>query len=333
MTNARIKVGVFSTQNHDRQYLKLLSEKFEVHFFEAHLNQQTALLAQGCKVACLFVNDCADRPALQALAQAGVKLIALRCAGYNNVDLLAAKELGLTVVRVPEYSPHAVAEFAMSLLMTLNRKTHKAYARTRELNFQLDGLMGVDLYKKTMGIVGTGRIGSVLAKIAIGFDMNVLACDAMPDAELQNLGVRYVDMSELCKTSDFISLHVPLNAKTYHIVNSKMLNIMKPSCLLINTGRGGLIDSQALLEALKNKALGGAALDVYEEEDGVFYENFESEGITDDTLARLLTFPNVLISSHQGFFTHEALSAIANTTYENLVSYFSEKPINTITIL
>jgi D-lactate dehydrogenase len=332
MNDKLLKVGVFSTQSHDRQYLKLLSEKFELHFFEAHLNQQTALLAQGCKVACLFVNDHADRPALQALAQAGVKLIALRCAGYNNVDLLAAKELGLTVVRVPEYSPHAVAEFAMSLLMTLNRKTHKAYARTRELNFQLEGLMGVDLYQKTMGIVGTGRIGAVLAKIAIGFEMNVVAYDYKPDAHLQAMGVDYVDLSELCTTSDFISLHVPLNAKTHHLINGQMMSLMKPSCLLINTGRGGLIDSHALLDALRHKTIGGAALDVYEEEDGVFYENFESEGITDDTLARLLSFPNVLISSHQGFFTHEALSSIAKTTYENLVSYFNKKPINTVTI-
>ncbi|MCX7977895.1 MAG: NAD(P)-binding domain-containing protein, partial [Bdellovibrionaceae bacterium] len=214
------------------------------------------------------------------------------------------------------------AEYAMALLLTLNRKTHRAYIRTRELNFQITGLAGSDLYRKTMGILGTGRIGRVMAKISLGFGMRVLAMDLEENSELKALGVEYTNLDRLCRESDFISLHIPLNSKTQHIINEKMFSIMKPNCLLVNTGRGGLIDTKALIEALKFKTIAGAALDVYEEEEGVFFENFESQGIEDDTLARLLTFPNVLVSSHQGFFTHEALTAIASTTCRN-IEYFA----------
>jgi D-lactate dehydrogenase len=288
-------------------------------YVEPRLTSETADLAKGFDAVCSFVNDRVDRATLQKLSQSGVKAIALRCAGFNHVDLKAAQEFGIPVVRVPAYSPHAVAEHAVALLLTLNRKIHRSHARIRELNFSLEGLVGFDLFQKTVGVIGTGNIGTVLAKIFRGFGCRVLAHDRNKNPELANdPGVQYVDLQTLYRESDVISLHVPLNEGTRHLINAESLALMKPHVLLINTGRGGLVDSTALIQALKKHTIGGAGLDVYEEEEGVFFHDLSSEGIGDDVLARLLTFPNVVITSHQAFLTQEALSQIARTTRDNL---------------
>jgi D-lactate dehydrogenase len=284
-------------------------------------------LAVGCNVVCAFVNDNLSTEVVGGLRASGVKLIALRCAGYNNVDLKAAYR-SVPVVRVPEYSPHAVAEHAVALILSLNRKTHKAYYRTRDGNFTIGGLMGFDMIGKVAGIVGTGKIGRIAAKILRGFDMEVLACDPYPNENFAAAtGVKYVEIEELFRRADVVSLHCPLSQGTRHIVNARSLAGMKDGVMIVNTGRGGLIDAKALIEALKSGKVGSAGLDVYEEESEYFFEDFSTQVLTDDVLARLLTFSNVLITSHQAFFTREAMGNIAKTTLRNIQDFFEGKPL------
>ena len=325
-----MKTAVFDTHRYEREAFTKANEGFghDLTFFESRITKDTAPLAAGFEAICAFVNDRLDGDALTRLQEHGVRLIALRSAGFNNVDLDAARRLRLPVVRVPEYSPHAVAEHAMALILTLNRKTHRAYARVREANFTLDGLVGFDLYGKCAGVVGSGRIGSVMLQILHGFGCRLLACDVTPDSDLATrLGVRYVELTELLRKSDIISLHVPLTPATRHLVDAAALATMKPGALVINTGRGALIDTRALVQALKQKRIGGAGLDVYEEEEGVFFRDLSGQVLQDDVLARLLTFPNVLITSHQGFLTGEALAAIAQTTLQNIRAFERGEPL------
>jgi D-lactate dehydrogenase len=276
---------------------------------------------------CAFVNDALDRPCLEALARAGVRLVALRCTGFNNVDLAAARALGLAVTRVPLYSPHAVAEHAVALLLALNRKIHRAYQRVRELNFSLHGLVGFDLHGKTAGIVGTGKIGRVAAQILRGFGMDVLAHDPAPQPEWAGAhGVTYVPLPELFRRSDVVSLHVPLTPETRHLIRHETLAELKPGVILLNVSRGALVDTTALIDGLKSGRLGGVGLDVYEEEEGIFFEDLSGQVLQDDELARLLTFPNVLITAHQAFLTREALADIARTTVANLTALAAGQP-------
>lgn len=293
----------------------------EVAFFEPRLTEKTAGLAKGYEAVCSFVNDRLDRSTLSILSQQGVKIVALRSAGFNHVDLHAAEEFGIPVVRVPEYSPYAVAEHAVSLILSLNRKIHRAYSRVREGNFSLDGLVGFDLHGKTVGVIGTGRIGSAFAKILSGFGCRVLAYDVKPSAELECMGVSYVTLDQVFRESDILSLHIPLTPQTHHLVNQERFQQCKQGVMLINTSRGALIDTKALIQALKTGKVGHAGLDVYEEEEGVFFKNLSNQILQDDQLARLLTFPNVLLTSHQAFLTHDALSNIADTTFENLRAF------------
>jgi D-lactate dehydrogenase len=319
-----MKIAVFDTHRYDREALEHSNEAFHFtfSFFDVRLKPETAALAQGHDVVCAFVNDQLTRPVLETLKQYGVRLIALRCAGFNNVDLKAAKELGLPVVRVPEYSPYAVAEHAVALLLTLNRKIHKAHNRVREGNFSLDGLVGFDLKGKTVGIVGTGKIGKVFTQIMNGFGCRLLAFDVRQDEALvKETGVEYVAMERVFAESDVISLHVPLMPQTYHLVNEAALALMKPGVVLINTSRGALVDAAALIKALKQGRIGAAGLDVYEEEAGVFFQDLSGHVLQDDVLARLLTFPNVIITSHQAFLTKEALGNIAETTLGNVKEF------------
>jgi len=321
-------IAFFDAKPYEREFFDAANAagpRCEIRYFENRLTGETAALADGCNVVCAFVNDTLSAEVLGALQAGAVRLIALRCAGYNNVDLEAAYR-NLPVVRVPEYSPHAIAEHAVALVLALNRKTHKAYYRTRDGNFSITGLMGFDMVGKTAGIVGTGRIGKIAGKILRGFEMTVLAADPYPDQEYAaGTGVRYVDLDTLYDSSDVISLHCPLSRSTHHIINRETLAKMKTGVLIVNTGRGGLIDTKALIDALKTGKVGAAGLDVYEEESEVFFEDFSSQVITDDILARLLTFSNVLITSHQGFFTREALDSIARTTLENIRDFFDGK--------
>ncbi len=316
-----LTTAVFDTKPYDRDQLQRAATTGNLrwHFLESRLVSQSAPLAQGAQAVCVFANDLLDRRCLEALVAQGVKLVALRCTGFNNIDIPAAKGLELVVTRVPVYSPYAVAEHAVALLLALNRKVHRAFNRVRELNFSLQGLVGFDLYGKTAGIVGTGKIGRIVARILCGFGMRVLAFDPFPDAEwARQLGVEYVDPLELVSLSDVISLHIPLTPQTRHIVRRQTIERMKPGVILINVSRGALVDTSALIEALKSGRLGGVALDVYEEEEGVFFEDLSGQVLQDDELARLLTFPNVLITAHQAFLTREALSDIAGTTVANL---------------
>lgn len=320
-----MKVAVFDTHKFDRDALIAANKsKHELRFLELRLTEQTAPLAQGCEAVCLFANDRADAQALRILKELGVKLVALRCAGYNHVDMKSATQLELTVVRVPEYSPYAVAEHAVGLLQTLNRKIHKAHNRVHEMNFSLDGLVGFDLHGKTVGVIGTGRIGKVFCQIMRGFGCKVLAYDLLPDNQwATETGVLYSDLERLFKESDILSLHIPLTAITRHIIDAPAIALMKKSLIIINTGRGALIDTKALIKSLKSHSIGGACLDVYEEESGIFFSDLSESGIDDDLLARLLTFPNVLITSHQAFLTVEALKNIADTTIESLSAFES----------
>ncbi|MEO7799398.1 MAG: 2-hydroxyacid dehydrogenase [Opitutaceae bacterium] len=315
--------AVFDTKPYDRDYLTRAAgaERVAWRFHEFRLGAATASAAQGAQAVCLFVNDRADRPCLEALAALGVRLVALRCAGFNNVDLAAARALGLAVVRVPAYSPHAVAEHAVGLLLTLNRKIHRAYNRVREHNFSLSGLVGFDLHGKTVGIVGTGKIGRIAAQIFRGFGAQVLAHDPVPSPDWALAhGVRYVDRDALLAASDIVSLHVPLLPETHHLLNADTLARTKPGVFIVNTSRGKLIDTTALIAALKAGRLGGVALDVYEEEEGVFFEDLSGQVLHDDELSLLINFPNVLITAHQAFLTHEALGEIARVTTANLLN-------------
>jgi D-lactate dehydrogenase len=324
-----IHTVVFDTKPYDRDHLQLATPvgSIEWRFLEFRLTSDTAPMARGAAAVCIFVNDCLDRPCLEALAAQGVKLVALRCTGFNNVDLAAAKALKLAVTRVAVYSPYAVAEHAVALLLALDRKVHRAFNRVREFNFSLNGLVGFDLHGKTAGIVGTGKIGCIVAQILRGFGMKVLAYDPFPKLEwAAQQHVEYVDAPSLVGSSDVLSLHIPLTPETKHIVRRETLERMKPGAILINVSRGALIDTTALIEALKSGRLGGVALDVYEEEEGIFFEDLSGQVLQDDELARLLTFPNVLVTSHQAFLTREALADIARTTVANLVALDSGTP-------
>jgi D-lactate dehydrogenase len=323
-------IAMFDTHRYERESFDRANASFRhaIDYFEARLDRDTAALARGHEAVCSFVNDRVDEPTIEVLRQVGVRLIALRSAGFNHVDLAAAARAGLPVVRVPEYSPYAVAEHAAALVLVLNRKVHRSYARVREWNFSLDGLVGFDLHGKTVGVVGTGRIGQVAARIFRGFGCRVLAFDLRPDASFASeLAVEYVGLPELYRRSDIVTLHVPLTPDTHHMVDAAALAAMKPGGMIINTGRGALIDSKALLGALKSGHLGAAGLDVYEEEEGVFFEDLSNRVLQDDVLARLLTFPNVLITSHQAFLTREALSSIAATTLENVARFERGEPL------
>ena len=328
-----MKIAFFSTQSYDKEYFNRYNAQHELVFFEAALNEQTAPLADGCKAICAFVNDKPDATVLELLAQQGVQLLAMRCAGYNNVDLAAARKFSITVVRVPAYSPHAVAEHAVALILTLNRKTHKAYNRVREGNFSLDKLTGFDLYGKTVGVIGTGKIGQVFCDIMLGFGCRVLAFDIMASKELEAKGVQYLPLVKLLPQCDIISLHCPLNEQTKHIINPETLAMMKKGCMLVNTSRGGLMNTQAAIQALKTGQLGYLGIDVYEQEEKLFFHNLSEEIIEDDTIMRLMSFPNVLITSHQGFFTDEALTQIAQTTLQNVSDFEKGKVLaNVVTI-
>ena len=315
-------VAFYDTKPYDRQYIERAAgaERLRWQFHEFRLTSETAASADGVQAVCVFVNDRLDRACLEQLHRAGVRLVALRCAGFNNMDLTAAKALGLAVTRVPAYSPHAVAEHTVGLLLTLNRKIHRAWNRVREHNFSLAGLVGFDVAGKTIGIVGTGRIGKITAQIFRGFDATVLAFDPapVPDWARQH-GIRYTEFDTLLAASDVVSLHLPLTPQSHHLLNTETFGRMKAGAHLINTSRGKLVDTTALIEALKSGRLGGVALDVYEEEEGLFFEDHSGEVLQDDELSRLLTFPNVLITAHQAFLTHEALTEIARVTVENLL--------------
>ncbi|MCS7036079.1 MAG: 2-hydroxyacid dehydrogenase [Saprospiraceae bacterium] len=327
-----MKIAFFSTRSYDREYFDRANEQARHHLWytEALLREETASLAQGYEAVCLFVNDRVTAAVAEKLAAAGVRLIALRCAGYNQVDLAATDRHGLTVVRVPAYSPHAVAEHTVALILALNRKTHRAYNRVREGNFALENLMGFDLYGKTVGVVGTGKIGKVFAQIMMGFGCRVLGYDPFPDAELTAAGVDYVSLEDLLKRSDIVSLHCPLTETTYRLINADNLHLMRRGAMLINTGRGALIDTQAVVQALKSGHLGYLGLDVYEQEEGLFFYDFSHEIIQDDLIARLMTFPNVLITSHQAFFTHEAMTEIAHTTLQNVTAFEQGLPLENV---
>jgi D-lactate dehydrogenase len=326
------KIAFFDAKPYDEAYFRPLLEEcalpMEIKFLKTRLGADTASLAEGYDGVCIFVNDVLDVETANILYKQGVKLVALRSAGYNNVDLDAVRGK-IPVVHVPAYSPHAVAEYAVTLLLTLNRKTHKAYSRIRDGNFALDGLEGVDLYGKTAGIVGTGQIGRITAEILRGFGMDILVSDLYPQREwAEARGIRYTDNENLFRQADVISLHCPLTAENKHLVNRETLSLMKPGVIIINTGRGALIDAKALIHALKANRIRGAGLDVYEEEEGYFFEDYSGRVIQDDVLARLITFPNVLITSHQAFFTREALSAIAKTTIENFRLFFEKQELS-----
>jgi D-lactate dehydrogenase len=316
-----MKIAFFSTKPYDKEFFEKHNQTHQISYYEVALNEQSVRLAEGAEVVCVFVNDKLNAQVIDALKQYGIQLIALRCAGFNNVDLEAAKNAGIKVVRVPAYSPYAVAEHALALIMTLNRKTHKAYNRIREGNFSLEKLTGFDLYHKTVGVIGTGKIGGVFAGIMLGLGCRVLAYDKFPDEALSKTGINYVGFEELLNQSDILSLHCPLNESTRHLINVQTLTQMKKGVMLINTSRGGLIDTQAVIEALKNKTVAYLGIDVYEQEENIFFNDLSEEILQDDTLARLMTFPNVLITSHQGFLTEEALTQIAVTTLCNISDF------------
>ncbi|MDD6463533.1 MAG: 2-hydroxyacid dehydrogenase [Clostridiaceae bacterium] len=314
-------ISFYDTKPYDKKYFNIINEQygFTINYFETKLSARTAKLAEGSDAVCAFVNDDVSAPTIDALNKLGIKIIAMRCAGYNNVDIRYAQDK-IPVVRVPAYSPHAVAEHAMALLLTLNRRIHKAFLRTRDFNFSLNGLTGFDLYGKTVGVVGTGKIGSAFIDICRGFGMKVLAYDVFPNLD----GVEYVDMETLLERSDLISLHCPLTPSTRHIINAKSIDKMKKGVFIVNTSRGALIDSEALLYGLLNEKLGGACLDVYEEESDLFYEDNSATIVKDDILSRLICLPNVIVTSHQGFLTGEALTNIASTTLENISEFFAD---------
>lgn len=323
-----MKVAFFDTHPFEKDRFEVINRQagHAISYFDNRLTSKTARLASGYPAVCCFANDKLDKETLKILKQEGVSLVALRSAGFNHVDLKVATELGLTVVRVPAYSPYSVAEHATALILSLNRHIHRAYQRVREGNFSLVGLVGFDLHRKTVGVIGTGRIGSAFIDIMLGFGCRVLAFDLHPDKALTNK-IQYVPLDTLYQEADIISLHVPLNPQTRHLIDSGAISKMKKGVMLINTGRGALIDTQALIQALKTGHIGFAGLDVYEEEEGIFFEDLSNEVLQDDHLARLLTFPNVLVTSHQGFLTEEALTNIAQTTLQNISDFESHKPL------
>lgn len=315
-----MKLAVYSTKQYDKKYLQQVNEsyQYDLEFFDFLLTEKTAKTAHGCDGVCIFVNDDGSRPVLEELKRHGVKFIALRCAGFNNVDLDAAKELGLRVVRVPAYSPEAVAEHAVGMMMTLNRRIHRAYQRTRDANFSLEGLTGFTMHGKTAGVIGTGKIGIAALRILKGFGMRLLASDPYPSAAALELGVEYVDLPTLFASADVITLHCPLMEDNYHLLNRDAFAQMKDGVMIINTSRGGLIDSQAAIEALKTQKIGALGMDVYENERDLFFEDKSNDVIQDDIFRRLSACHNVLFTGHQAFLTAEALISISQTTLENL---------------
>lgn len=320
------KICFFDTKPYDKTYFDLLKDQYgiEIEYFESKLGPKTAYMAKGYEAVVAFVNDTIDEKTIDILYENGVKLIAMRCAGYNNVDFKAAFKK-IHVVRVPAYSPYAIAEHAMALLLTLNRKIHRAYSRTRDFNFSLNGLTGFDLHGKTIGVVGTGKIGRIFMDICKGFGMNVIAYDPFP---IKDSDIQYVPLEELCKESDIISLHCPLTKDTFHLINQKTIDMMKKDVILINTSRGALIQSDDLLEALKAEKIGGACLDVYEEESELFYEDMSYAVVQDDVLSRIISMPNVIVTSHQAFLTKEALHNIAETTLLNCREFLDDKSLS-----
>ena len=315
-------ITVFSAKPYDRAFLDAAAgSAHRLNHVEARLTHGTAVLAKGADAVCAFVNDQLDAPALEALHGVGVRLVALRCAGFNNVDLAAAKRLGLRVARVPAYSPEAVAEHTVALMLALNRGIHRAYLRVREGNFALDGLLGFNMHGRSIGVVGTGRIGAAVIDILLGFGARVRAFDPVQDPRLLALGVTYLPLPELLGSSDIVTLHCPLVPQTRHLINAAAIARMRRGAMLINTSRGAIIDTQAVIEGLKEGAIGRLGLDVYEEEAGLFFEDMSDQVIRDDVFARLLTFPNVLVTGHQGFFTTEAMTAIAETTIANIAAF------------
>lgn len=324
-----MKIAVFSAKRYDRDFLTAANTNagHQLRFFDAPLDLDSVALAAGYEAVCIFVNDKADAEVLKALAAGGTKLVALRCTGFNNVDLKAAAALGLKVVRVVTYSPYSVAEHAVSLLQAINRKIHRAYNRTRDSNFALDGLMGFDLHGKTVAVVGTGKIGCVFTKIMLGFGCEVIGYDKYPSQTFLDLGARYAEPGEIGAKADIISLHCPLTPETHHIVNADTLARAKRGALLINTSRGGLVDTEAAIEALKSGQLGGLALDVYEQEADLFFRDLSNTIIADDVFQRLLSFPNVIVTGHQAFFTEEAISTICETTINSVTQFASGQPL------
>lgn len=315
------KIAFFDAKPYDREWFDKINKKHEIIYYESRLRPESARLAEGCKAVCAFVNDVINAKTIDALAEMGVEVLLMRCAGFNNISLDAAKGK-LTILRVPAYSPYAVAEHAMGMILALNRKIPRAYIRTRDFNFSLVGLTGFDLHGKTAGVIGTGKIGQAFIDICRGFGMEILAYDPHP-ADLD--GVRYVETDELFRQSDIISLHCPLTRETRYIIDESAINLMKKSALIVNTSRGQLIDSEALLSALNDKRIGGAALDVYEEESGLFFEDNSDKIVTDEVLSLLVSRPNVLITSHQAFLTEEALRGIAEVTLQNFDDYLEGK--------
>jgi D-lactate dehydrogenase len=324
-----MNVIFFSTQLYDKTFFDLQNKtfQFDLQYLEVQLNEQTVKLAHGADAVSVFVNDRVDKNVISQLAIQGVKIIALRCAGFNNVDLSAAESFNMKVVRVPAYSPYAVAEHTIAMIMTLNRKIHKAYNRVREQNFSLNGLLGFDLHGKTVGVIGTGNIGQAFCRIMNGFGCRVLAYDVKENSELMKEGIQYVSLEDLFSKVDILSLHCPLNEKTRYLINDTTIKLMKRGIMLINTSRGGLIDTQTVIKGLKSGIIGSLGIDVYEQEENLFFRDLSETIIQDDIISRLMGFSNVLVTAHQGFFTQEALTQIAETTLSNLRAFKSDQPL------
>lgn len=324
-----MKVAFFSSKSYDEEYFKNINEAFghKLHFLETRLDSHTAQLAKNYDAVCVFVNDKVNADTLKVLNEHGIKLLTLRCAGFNNVDLEAAEKFGITVLRVPAYSPAAVAEHALALILTLNRKTHKAYNRVREGNFSLERLVGFNISGKNIGVVGTGTIGKAFIRLLQGFNNTVRAYDPYPDKELREKGIEYVSLEELLSQSDIISLHCPLTPETHRMINTDSLKQVKEGAMLVNTSRGKLIDTEAVIDSLRQKRLGALAIDVYAEEEKLFFKDLSEMIIDDDNISRLISLPNVLVTAHQAFLTREALEQIAETTLQN-ISDFEKDDIN-----
>lgn len=329
-----MKIAIYSTKSYDRKYIELINSKynFDLEFFDFMLNESTARLAEHCEVVCIFVNDNGSRKVLEKLAALGVKIVALRCAGFNNIDLKAAQELGIQVVRVPAYSPEAVAEHTIGLMMTLNRRIHRAYQRTREANFSLEGLIGFNMHGRTVGVIGTGKIGIAVMRILKGFGMNILAYDPFKNPVVEELGGQYVELDEIYAKSHVITLHCPATPENYHLLNREAFAKMKDGVMIVNTSRGSLIDTQAAIDALKQRKIGALGMDVYENERDLFFEDKSNEVIQDDIFRRLSSCHNVLLTGHQAFLTEEALTNIADVTLSNVYKLKSGKVCGNIVL-
>lgn len=329
-----MKIAIYSTKSYDRKYIELINAKynFDLEFFDFMLNESTARLAEHCEVVCIFVNDDGNRKVLEKLAVLGVKIVALRCAGFNNVDLKAAQELGIKIVRVPAYSPEAVAEHTVGLMMTLNRRIHRAYQRTREANFSLEGLIGFNMHGRTVGVIGTGKIGVAVMRILKGFGMHILAYDPFKNPAVEELGAEYVELDELYARSHVITLHCPATPENYHLLNREAFAKMKDGVMIINTSRGSLIDTPAAIDALKQRKIGALGMDVYENERDLFFEDKSNEVILDDVFRRLSSCHNVLLTGHQAFLTEEALTSIADVTLSNVYKLKSGKECENIVL-